>query len=31
MSQYNLAGVAGWKLGLQADYVWDLLAAYLAQ
>ena len=31
MSQYNLAGVAGWKLGLQADYVWDLLTTYLAQ
>lgn len=31
MSQYNLAGVAGWKLGLQADYVWELLAAYLTR
>lgn len=29
MKQYNLAGVAGWKLGLETLDVWDLIEEYL--
>lgn len=31
MSQYDLAGVAGWRLGQEKSDVWDGIAAYLAQ
>ncbi|MDO4514304.1 MAG: glycosyl hydrolase family 18 protein [Lachnospiraceae bacterium] len=31
MNQYKLAGVAGWKLGLEKAYVWDLIGGYLEQ
>lgn len=26
---YNLAGLAGWKLGMEADYVWALMSEAL--
>lgn len=29
MKNYELAGVAGWRLGLEKEEIWDLLAAYL--
>ncbi len=29
MKQYNLGGVAGWKLGLENAAVWDLIEAYM--
>lgn len=29
MSGYNLAGVAGWKLGLEKSQVWDVIELYL--
>jgi len=29
MKQYNLAGVSGWKLGLETADVWDLIEEYL--
>lgn len=29
MKQYNLAGVAGWKLGLETLDIWDLIEEYL--
>jgi len=31
MQNYNLGGVAGWKLGLEAPYVWEMLGAYMGQ
>ncbi|MBQ8188317.1 MAG: chitinase [Lachnospiraceae bacterium] len=31
MNQYNLAGVAGWRLGQEKDDVWPVIAAYLQQ
>ena len=31
MSEYDLAGVACWKLGMETEDVWDVIAAYLAQ
>lgn len=30
MSQYNLGGIAGWKLGLENSAVWDLIETYMA-
>ena len=29
MKQYNLGGVAGWKLGLETPDIWDLIQEYL--
>lgn len=29
MKNYELAGVAGWRLGLEKPAIWDLIAAYL--
>lgn len=29
MKNYDLAGVAGWRLGLEKPEIWDLIAAYL--
>lgn len=31
MNQYNLAGVAGWRLGQEKDDVWPVIGAYLQQ
>lgn len=31
MKQYNLGGVAEWKLGLENAAVWDLIEAYMAE
>ena len=30
-SQYRLAGVAGWKLGLESEEAWEAIAQYLKQ
>ena len=30
IKNYNLAGVAEWKLGLEDDSVWDLIAKYIS-
>ena len=30
MSDYSLAGVAAWKLGLEKAEVWDTIVAYLS-
>ena len=29
MKNYNLAGVAEWKLGLETPDVWDLIEEYI--
>jgi hypothetical protein len=29
MKQYNLGGVAAWKLGLETPDVWDLIEEYI--
>lgn len=31
MSQYNLAGVAGWRLGQEKEDVWPVIEAYMQQ
>jgi spore germination protein YaaH len=28
MKEYNLGGVAAWRLGLESPDVWDILGAY---
>ena len=29
IKEYDLAGVAGWKLSLQKNSVWDIISSYL--
>ena len=29
MDKYNIAGVAGWRLGLERASVWDVIEEYL--
>ena len=29
IKEYNLAGVAGWKLSLQKNSVWEIISSYL--
>ena len=31
MNQYDLAGVAGWKLGMESSDAWDVIAEYLSR
>lgn len=31
MEKYDIAGVAGWKLGLQKEEIWDVLNTYLKE
>lgn len=31
MEKYELAGVAGWKIGLEKEEIWDVLEAYLLE
>ena len=31
MQNYNLGGVAAWRLGYEPAAVWDVIATYLAQ
>jgi spore germination protein YaaH len=31
LEKYDLAGVSGWKLGLEKDEVWPLIRSYLKE
>ena len=31
IAQYDLAGVAGWRLGFERASVWNIIAQYLAE
>ena len=30
VKDYGLAGVAGWRLGLETDSVWDIILKYVS-